>query len=440
MRVFLVGGAVRDTLMGRPVKDRDYVVEGATPEQMIELGYKPVGKDFPVFLHPENGEEYALARTERKVSQGHGGFEFNTSVDLKVDDDLYRRDLTINAIAQDLDSGDFIDPFGGLQDLQEKVLRHVSEAFAEDPLRVLRVARFASRYHDQGFTVADETMELMSAMVARGDLNELTKERVWMEIHKAFSDPGVPSVFIGVLRGCGALKVILPEVEALYGVPQNAEHHPEVDSGIHTEMVMDQAARLSGNDSAVVFAAMLHDLGKAKTDPANWPKHHKHEELGVEPTREVCARLKVPKLHASLAEVVCRDHLRVHRCLDSRPGTLWDMLNNFGALSGRDSLFEKIMLTCEADARGRLGLEDREYPQPAFLSFVVGEVRKISTAPLLEKGLKGKAVGDALKIKQLEVITTASRQWVKEYKELQELRESVPERHQAMSFSTANKK
>lgn len=403
MKRYLVGGAVRDELLDRPSKDQDYVVVGETPEAMLARGYKAVGKDFPVFLHPTSGEEYALARTERKVGAGHCGFEVVADPSVTLDDDLARRDLTINAIAKDLDSGQLFAPHGGLEDLRDGVLRHVSPAFEEDPLRVLRVARFAARYADLGFQVAPETMQLMRRMVDRGDINELTVERVWGEFSKALTCSR-PSVFLQVLRACGALKVVAPEVDCLYGIPQVEEHHPEVDTGIHTEMVVDQAARLMPGNAEVAFAALVHDLGKGLTPREEWPRHLKHEENGVDPVLKLAERWKVPTSFRELATAVCRHHLTAHRAMEIRPGTFLTLFEEVGAIR-RPERFELFLMACEADARGRLGLEDRDYPQTELLRQAHQAALSVTSLPYREAGKTGEELGKAIRIGRLNAIT-----------------------------------
>ncbi len=304
MQIYLVGGAVRDRLLGRPVIDRDHVVVGATLEEMLRCGYRPIGKDFPVFLHPDTQEEYALARVERKSGRGYHGFEFQADEQVTLEQDLARRDLTINAMAEDAD-GRLIDPFDGARDLENRVLRHVAPAFVEDPVRVLRVARFAARYASLGFRVADETLALMGQMVADGEVDHLVAERVWAETRKALSEPQ-PSAFLKTLRACGALEVLFPELDALYGVPQSPKHHPEIDTGVHVELVLDMAARIAPGDDLVGFCALTHDLGKALTPADELPRHIAHEARGVAPLRELAMRLRVPAEHAALAELVCR--------------------------------------------------------------------------------------------------------------------------------------
>jgi tRNA nucleotidyltransferase (CCA-adding enzyme) len=400
MNIYLVGGAVRDQLLGRPVTERDYVVVGSSPEQMVELGYKPVGSDFPVFLHPETHEEYALARTERKSGKGYAGFTFHTSPDLTLEEDLIRRDLTINAMALG-DDGSIVDPYQGQADLAARVLRHVSPAFAEDPLRVLRVARFAARYANLGFTVAPETIALMRELVDNGEVAQLTPERVWKETERALGEDRA-EVYIEVLRACGALAVLLPEVEALFGVPQRPQHHPEIDTGVHTLMALQRACEY-GYSVNVRFATLLHDLGKALTPSDELPRHVQHEERGLIPVREVCQRLKVPNQYRELAEIVCREHLMCHRVLDLRPGTVWRLLQRIDVLRKPERVEEYIQ-ACLCDARGRLGMEQRDYPQADYLRAAVESVRKIRAADL-PTNLKGLSIGEALVSARIAAIT-----------------------------------
>jgi tRNA nucleotidyltransferase (CCA-adding enzyme) len=353
MKVYCVGGAVRDELLGLPVVDHDWVVVGETPEKMRALGFKQVGKDFPVFLHPETQEEYALARTEKKVGSGYQGFQCHADPSVTLEEDLARRDLTINAIARAPD-GTLIDPFHGQQDLQNRLLRHVSPAFREDPLRVLRVARFMARYAPLGFHVAEETLVLMRHMSS--ELTELSSERVWMEFEKALA-ASAPQAFIQTLRACHALTVILPEIDALYGVPQPPEHHPEVDTGKHIELVLEQAAKLSP-DPVVRFAALMHDVGKGATPPNLWPKHHGHEEKGVELVKKCCERLKVPNHFTALALAVTQYHGLVYRIEELRPATVLKVLSRIDAFR-RPERLSLFLQACEADFRGRPGFETR---------------------------------------------------------------------------------
>jgi tRNA nucleotidyltransferase (CCA-adding enzyme) len=362
MQVYLVGGAVRDAQLGIPHKERDWCVVGSTPAELVALGYRRVGKDFPVFLHPESGEEYALARTERKTAPGYHGFEFDCSPEVTIEEDLERRDLTINAIAQDED-GRLIDPRGGLQDIRDRRLRHVSDAFVEDPVRILRVARFAARFHELGFTVADETMSLMRRMVDDGEVDALVPDRVWKETELALAGSNA-RVFIEVLRECGALRVVFPEVDALFGVPQPEQWHPEIDTGLHVMMVLDQAETLS-DALEVRFAALVHDLGKGTTPKAMLPRHAGHELRGCKLIRRLCERLPVPRACRDLGLLVAEFHTHVHRALELRPKTLLKVLERADAFR-RPERFEQLLLACEADARGRAGLENRDYPQADF--------------------------------------------------------------------------
>lgn len=380
MEIYLVGGAIRDRLLEIPIRDKDWVVVGSNAKEMKEHGYLQVGKGFPVFLHPKSKEEYALARTERKVGSGHLGFDFNTSESVTLEQDLLRRDLTINAIAESQD-GEIVDPYNGRRDLQDRVLRHVSPAFAEDPLRVLRVAKFASRFAPQGFRVAEETLALMTDITNSGELDELVRERVWQEIAQAMASPA-PDIFIKVLRDCGALKSILPEVDRLFGVPQPEKYHPEIDTGVHILLSLQQAAKLS-DDPTVRYATLIHDVGKGVTDKSKWPSHHAHETLGLELQASISKRLHVPNDFSKLAALVCEHHTKLHRIRELRPVTL---LNLIGALDGfrRPERAQKFLLACEADARGRTGLEDRDYPQNLYLSRIITELSKLNIGELLQ--------------------------------------------------------
>jgi tRNA nucleotidyltransferase (CCA-adding enzyme) len=363
MQVYLVGGAVRDALLGLSVKERDWVVVGSTREELLRLKFREVGRDFPVFLHPDSHEEYALARLERKTGPGYRGFEVEFGPQVTLEEDLARRDLTINAIAK-AEDGTLLDPYGGRHDLEARLLRHVSAAFIEDPVRVLRVARFAARFAPLGFKIAPETMALMHAMVERGEVQALVAERVWQETEKALRETAA-SEFFRVLRQCGALKVIFPEVDALFGVPQPAKWHPEIDTGVHTLMVLDQAARLS-DDPKIRFAALVHDLGKGTTDPAEWPGHRGHEQRSVALIEALCERLRVPGEYRDLSVIVARYHGNVHRAFELRPDTILEMLEKSDAFR-RPERYSQALLACEADSRGRLGLEDIEYPQRTYL-------------------------------------------------------------------------
>ncbi|OOG65414.1 multifunctional CCA tRNA nucleotidyl transferase/2'3'-cyclic phosphodiesterase/2'nucleotidase/phosphatase [Rhodanobacter sp. B04] len=401
MHIYLVGGAVRDKLLGRPVVDHDHVVVGALPEDLLALGYRPVGKDFPVFLHPKTGEEYALARTERKTGRGYRGFVFQADASVTLEQDLARRDLTINAIAEDA-QGALTDPYHGVRDIEARVLRHVSPAFVEDPVRVLRVARFAARFAPLGFTVAEQTMALMRQMVDDGEVDHLVPERVWAETRKALGEPQ-PSAFLRVLRECGALAVLFPEVDALYGVPQRAEFHPEIDTGVHLELVLDAAARLAPGDELVGFCALAHDLGKALTPPDELPRHVGHEHLGVAPLRGLCARLKVPTEYATLAEQVCREHLNAHRAFELKPATVLKLLGSLDALR-RPERLEVFLAACEADKRGRLGHADDAYPQATYLREARAAAAAVSAAGFVALGLSGPAIGKAMDAARLQSI------------------------------------
>ena len=384
MENYLVGGAVRDKLLHIPVKDEDWVVVGARPEDLLEMGYRQVGKGFPVFLHPETHQEYALARTERKTGPGHNAFDFDISEHVSLEEDLLRRDLTINAMAESK-SGEIIDPYGGQRDLTNKVLRHVSEAFSEDPLRVLRVARFAARFKDRGFVVADETMSLMTTMVASGELKTLVIERIWQEIELALAT-AAPQEFVSVLKQCGALAVILPEVDALFGVPQPEKYHPEIDTGVHVLMSLEQAAKLS-DDVAVRYATLVHDVGKAVTEKSKWPSHYGHETLGIPLQQSIAQRLRVPNGHAQLAALVCEHHTKLHRVEQLRPSTLLELLESLDAMRQPERL-ERFLLACEADARGRTGFEDREYPQRDYLNAVLKAINQLDVKALLAENCK----------------------------------------------------
>jgi tRNA nucleotidyltransferase (CCA-adding enzyme) len=400
MNIYLVGGAVRDELLGYPFSEKDWVVVGATPEEMVAKGYRPVGRDFPVFIHPQSGEEFALARTERKTGQGYKGFSFYTGLEVSLEDDLIRRDLTINAIAKSAD-GAIIDPYNGRADLDRKILRHVSPAFAEDPLRVLRVARFAARYHHLGFVIAPETLGLMRVLATGGELRQLTPERVWMEIQKALTEKS-PHIFIQVLRNCGALKEILPEVDRLFGVPQRADFHPEIDTGIHTLMTLEQAARLS-DDPKVRFSALVHDLGKGTTSADILPRHIGHEERGIPLVEEVCDRLRIPNDYRELAIPVTRLHLLCHKAFELRPITLLKIFRAADAFR-KPQRFELFLQSVEADARGRKGFEDTPYIQGQWLRRLFEELQSVNPKEFVAQGLTGADIGHALDNKREEAI------------------------------------
>ena len=374
MKTYIVGGAVRDRLLGLPVADRDFVVVGATPDEMLALGFQPVGKDFPVFLHPQTHEEYALARTERKSGHGYKGFKVYAAADVTLEEDLLRRDLTINAMAED-EAGALIDPYGGQRDLAGKTFRHVSAAFAEDPVRILRVARFAARFTD--FAVAPETNALMQQMVDNGEIDALVPERVWQEIARGLMD-AQPSRMFQVLRDCGALARLFPEIDRLFGVPQPPEHHPEIDTGVHVMLVVDWAAR-QGFSLPVRFAALTHDLGKGVTPPGLWPRHHDHEARGVDLVRALSERIRVPADCRDLAVAVARDHGTVHRALELRPGTLVELLERLDAFR-RPERFEEFLQACECDFRGRPGYPDKPFPEPDYLRQALQAAQAIDAA------------------------------------------------------------
>lgn len=398
MKIYQVGGAVRDQLLGLPVKDHDWVVVGGTPEEMIAQGYKPVGKDFPVFIHPQTSEEYALARTERKTSPGYTGFTFNTSPAVSLEQDLLRRDLTINAMALD-EQGILIDPFKGKEDLEKRILRHVSPAFTEDPLRVLRIARFAARL---GFTIATETMDLIKAITASGELDTLVPERVWQETERALAEYRA-SVFFSVLKDCGALAVVFPELDVLFGVPQPEKYHPEIDTGVHTLMVLDQACRLS-DDTRVRFAALVHDLGKGLTPRDEWPSHVDHERLGVDQISRLCDRCRIPRKYRELAIIVSMHHLDCHRIKEMRPGTIIDKLESLDAFR-RPDRFDQFLIACAADARGRKGHENIEYPQADLFREALTVANSIDTRALIVNELDGREMAEAIRQLRIEAVS-----------------------------------
>ena len=404
MKTYLVGGAVRDRLLGLPVKEKDWVVTGATPSELAALGFEPVGKDFPVFLHPETHEEHALARTERKTGHGYHGFEFMSAPGVTLEQDLQRRDLTINAIAEDAD-GRLIDPYGGEQDLKARVLRHISPAFSEDPVRVLRVARFAARFAPLGFKVAPETLALMRGMSDDGEVDHLVPERVWQETVKALACER-PSVYFETLRACDALKRVFPELERLYGVAQPAKWHPEIDTGVHVMMVLDQAARLSP-DLTVRYAALTHDLGKGTTPKDILPHHYGHEERSVKLVEELCGRLKTPREFKELALVVARHHGLVHKAQEIRSDTLLKLLESVDAFR-RPERFELFLTACEADHRGRTGLEDTPFPQADYLRKAFTAAKAVTTESLDTAKLSGAEIGAELKKKRLEAVRAAT--------------------------------
>ena len=400
MKVYLVGGAVRDERLGLPVKERDWCVVGSTPDSLIDQGFKPVGKDFPVFLHPDSGEEYALARTERKIDPGYHGFTFHTSEDVTIEDDLRRRDLTVNAMALD-DDGTLVDPHGGMADLESRVLRHVSDAFVEDPVRILRVAKFAARFAALGFTVAPDTLNLMSRMVRDGEVNALVADRVWKETEAALSADD-PQVFFETLRQCGALRVLYPEIDRLFGVPQVAKWHPEIDSGLHTMMVLEQAGKLSP-EADVRFAALMHDVGKATTDKNKLPSHHGHELRSVGLIKKMSERYPVPSACRDLALLVAEFHGHCHRAFELRASTILRVLQKADAFR-RPERFEKFIVACEADARGRTGFEERDYPQADYLRQAAACAANVSAVDCVKTGFSGEEIKEAIEIARLTAL------------------------------------
>lgn len=400
MEIYLVGGCVRDKLLGLKTKDHDWVVVGATAEELLKLDYKQVGKDFPVFLHPKTREEYALARTERKTAAGYSGFNFHAAADVTLEEDLIRRDLTINAIAE-ADNGDLIDPFNGQADIKEKILRHVSPAFIEDPVRILRLARFAARFANLDFTIAEETQQLMREMVNNGEVDSLVPERVWQETMRALGEK-TPARYFEVLRDCGALKKLFPEIDRLWGVPQPEKHHPEIDTGIHTMMVLTQAAKLS-DDPKVRFAALVHDLGKGTTPKNQWPKHIDHESRGVPLVEKLCDRYRIPNDYRELGIIVAKYHLHYHRAEELKDKTFLKTLNSLDAFR-RPKRFELFLLACEADSRGRTGYEDKNFVQPAIYRKVFNAAKKINAKELVALGLKGQEIKEELNKKRIQEI------------------------------------
>lgn len=397
---YIVGGAVRDGLLGLPIKDHDHVVVGATPEEMVSLGFRPVGKDFPVFLHPETHEEYALARTERKTARGYKGFAVHATPDVTLEQDLLRRDLTINAMAR-AEDGTLIDPHGGRADLEARLFRHVSTAFAEDPVRILRVARFAARFPE--FTLAPETLELMRDMVAAGEVDALVAERVWQELSRGLLE-ATPSRMFQVLRACGALARLLPEVDALFGVPQPPLHHPEIDTGEHVMQVIDEAASQALGLPARL-AALLHDLGKGTTPPEFWPKHHGHEGRGVALVKTVCERLRAPLECRDLAVLVARDHGNVHRALELRPATILELLERLDALR-RPERFEDCLAACAADFHGRLGYKERPYPQADHLRDALSAARQVDAGEIA-RNTPPPRIPEAIRMARVAAISNA---------------------------------
>jgi len=406
VKIYLVGGAVRDQLLNLPVKDRDWVVVGATPETLLQQGYQQVGKDFPVFLHPDTHEEYALARTERKSGSGYTGFTCYAAPDVTLEDDLQRRDLTINAIAYSA-KGEYIDPYHGIDDIHAKLLRHVSDAFSEDPLRVLRVARFAARFAPLGFTIAPETMSLMQEMTNSGELNALTAERVWKETEKALHSQA-PQVYFEILHQCGALKILFPEINALFGVPAPKKWHPEIDTGIHTMMVLAMASRLT-DDIAVRFSALCHDLGKGVTPVENWPHHHGHGPAGVPLVEALCQRYRIPNQIRDLAKLAAKYHDHLHRIEKMRPSKIIRLFDAIDAWRKPERI-DQLAIISEADARGRQGAENLPYPQGIFFRQAFKIANQVDVKSIVSRGLKGSAIREALtKQREVAIIEWKSR-------------------------------
>lgn len=401
VQIYLVGGAVRDKLLKQPIKDKDFLVVGATQEAMIAEGFQQVGKDFPVFLHPETKEEYALARTERKNGKGYTGFSCYAEPDVTLEQDLLRRDLTINAMVENAE-GQIVDPLNALDDLNNRVLRHVSPSFSEDPLRVLRVARFAARFHHLGFKIADETLSLMQQMTTSGDLAELTPERVWQEVEKTLKGTN-PAIFFQVLRDIGALKVVFPEIDALFGVPQPQQWHPEIDTGIHTLMVLTQASLMT-DDLAVRFAALTHDLGKAATPKEKWPSHHQHGQLGVSIIKQLAKRCKVPNESRDLAMLVSAHHTNIHNAFELKPSTVLALFDKTDAWR-KPARFQQVLLATVADSRGRLGFETQAYPQKEYLTAMYQAASAIEIHPIIAAGFQGKAIKEKLTEERIHVLT-----------------------------------
>ena len=400
MKSYRVGGCVRDRLLGLPVNDIDWVVTGATVDEMKSAGFKPIGKDFPVFLHPQSKQEYALARSERKTGPGYRGFEVSFDPSTTIEEDLRRRDLTINAIAED-EQGNLIDPFDGRKDIENRCLRHVSEAFVEDPVRVLRVARFAARFKRLGFRVAAETRELIEQIGRSGELESLVAERVWSELSRAL-DESDPAVFFTTLRDCKVLALLFPEIDALFGVPQNSTYHPEIDTGVHVMMALQQSAVL-GHDNETRFAVLMHDLGKATTPQSVLPSHHGHEARGKSPVKAFCKRWRVPRAHTQLALITTEFHLLAHRARELKPSTLLKLITRADGLR-KPERFQKMLDACRADLRGREGRENDDYPQADFLSKLAEQLRGLDIRDIQQRGLTGKAMGQAVYHARLRLI------------------------------------
>ncbi len=400
MQIYLVGGAVRDKLLGIPHYDNDWLVVGSTPDEMLAQGFQAVGKEFPVFLHPKSHEEYALARTERKTGSGYKGFECYFAPDVTLEDDLLRRDLTINAMVQD-QQGNLLDPCNGRKDLQQRLLRHVSDAFVEDPLRVLRVARFAAKLAHLGFTIASETLALMKTIVVSGELEHLTQERVWQEWQKSLTTQR-PDIFLAVLRECGALAVVLPELDRLFGVPQPEKWHPEIDTGIHTLMVAQQAARLTDSPQ-VRFAAQLHDLGKGITPASEWPSHKMHEQTGLAEIQSLCERVRIPNEYRDLALAVCAQHTNIHRAAELKPSTILKIFNQLD-LWRKPERLHQLLLCCVADHQGRKGCEQQAYPQQAIIQAAFDAAAGVEVQGVIADGFTGKSIREELDRRRVEAI------------------------------------
>ncbi|MEZ9302575.1 multifunctional CCA addition/repair protein [Vibrio breoganii] len=408
MQTYLVGGAVRDKLLNIDNYDQDWVVVGATPQTLLSLGYQAVGKDFPVFLHPKTNEEYALARTERKSGTGYTGFDCHFAEDVTLEEDLIRRDLTINAIAQD-SSGELYDPYGGQQDIQNKLLRHVSDAFVEDPLRVLRVARFAAKLHHLGFSVAEETQTLMSEIVESGELETLTAERVWQEWQKSLLTQD-PQIFVQVLQDCGALEVVIPELSRLFGVPQTEKWHPEIDTGIHTIMVAKRASELT-TEPEIRFAAQMHDLGKGVTPEQEWPSHKMHCHTGLKIIEKLSKRLRVPNQYKELALHVCKQHSNIHRAQELKASTLLRVLDSFDVWR-KPAVLEQVLITCQADSQGRLGHESTPYPQRDYIKAAYQSAISVNVQQVIQGGFSGKEIREELNRRRVDAIDEIKQGWL----------------------------
>jgi tRNA nucleotidyltransferase (CCA-adding enzyme) len=392
MKIYLVGGAVRDKLLNYPVVEKDWVVVGATPQRLLQQGYIQVGKDFPVFLHPETKDEYALTRTERKSGQGYYGFDIDANPDVSLEQDLIRRDLTINAMAMD-ENGEIIDPYNGQEDIENKILRHVSPAFSEDPLRVIRVARFAARYHHLGFSIAPETLQLMRKIAESGELNSLAGERIWKETVRALAEKS-PQVYFETLKSCDGLTYWFAELDKLWGIPNPPQWHPEIDSGLHTMMVLEQAAKLS-KEPITRFAALCHDLGKGLTPKQEWPSHRGHEKAGVPLVEKLCKRIKAPADFCQLAKLTSEFHLQIHQLDELKPSTIVKLLTRTNAFRNPQQ-FQQLLHACEADSRGRTGFENRDYPQAEQLKQALHACQQVDNKELIKQGYQGKKLGDAI--------------------------------------------